>query len=245
VQELKEKMTELLPLLPVLDQYKSDTRLIVHLKEEVRNLSGSLLAIQEEMGAYDYEELQQRVWYMDGYYKGRRVLEFRTLNDFVTGQNFVQHLLPHPWAGTGHVVFNGSLYYNKYQSNIAVKYHFRSLMVDESGLWAVYTTNQNAGNIVVSRVDPQTLEVLRSWDTGYPKRSAGESFMICGTLYVTNSHLAGAKIYFAYYTNTSSYEYTDIPFHNQYSHISMLDYNPRERVLYTWNNGHQVIYNVT
>ncbi|NXV20111.1 NOE2 protein, partial [Cepphus grylle] len=325
VPELKDKMTELLPLLPVLDQYKSDTRLIVHLKEEVRNLSGRLLAIQEEMGAYDYEELQQRVlmlearlhacmqklgcgkltgvsnpitirasgsrfgswmtdtmtpsadtrvWYMDGYYKGRRVLEFRTLNDFVTGQNFVQHLLPHPWAGTGHVVFNGSLYYNKYQSNIAVKYHFRSrsvlvqrslagagynntfpyswggfsdidFMVDENGLWAVYTTNQNAGNIVVSRVDPQTLEVLRSWDTGYPKRSAGESFMICGTLYVTNSHLAGAKIYFAYYTNTSSYEYTDIPFHNQYSHISMLDYNPRERVLYTWNNGHQVIYNVT
>ncbi|NXM74167.1 NOE2 protein, partial [Serilophus lunatus] len=217
-----------------------------------------------------------RVWYMDGYYKGRRVLEFRTLNDFVTGQNFVQHLLPHPWAGTGHVVFNGSLYYNKYQSNIAVKYHFRSrsvlvqrslagagynntfpyswggfsdidFMVDENGLWVVYTTNQNAGNIVVSRLDPQSLEVLRSWDTGYPKRSAGEAFMICGTLYVTNSHLAGAKIYFSYYTNTSSYdyEYTDIPFHNQYSHISMLDYNPRERVLYTWNNGHQVLYNVT
>ncbi|NWW73938.1 NOE2 protein, partial [Climacteris rufus] len=215
-----------------------------------------------------------RVWYMDGYYKGRRVLEFRTLNDFVSGQNFVQHLLPHPWAGTGHVVFNGSLYYNKFQSNVAVRYHFRSrsvlvqrslpgagynntfpyswggfsdidFMVDENGLWAVYTSNQHAGNIVVSRVDPLTLEVLRSWDTGYPKRSAGESFMICGILYVTNSHLAGAKIYFAYYTNTSSYEYTDIPFHNQYSHISMLDYNPRERVLYTWNNGHQVIYNVT
>ncbi|XP_061470493.1 noelin-2 isoform X2 [Rhineura floridana] len=324
-QELKDKMTELMPLFPVLDQYKSDTRTIVQLKEEVRNLSGSLLQIQEEMGAYDYEELQQRVlvlearlhacmqklgcgkltgvsnpitirasgsrfgswmtdtmapssdsrvWYMDGYYKGRRVLEYRTLNDFITGQNFVQHLLPHPWAGTGHVVFNGSLYYNKYQSNIVVKYHFRSrsvvvqrslntagynntfpyswggfsdidFMVDENGLWAVYTTNQNAGNIVVSKMDPITLEILRSWDTGYPKRSAGESFIICGTLYVTNSHLAGAKIYFAYYTNTSSYEYTDIPFHNQYSHISMLDYNPRERVLYTWNNGHQVIYNVT
>ncbi|NXB91581.1 NOE2 protein, partial [Vidua chalybeata] len=303
---------ELLPLLPVLEQYKADSRLIVHLKDEVRNLSGILLAIQEEMGAYDYEELQQRVlllearlhaclqklgkkiplkivsfgsnlkknnngfrvWYMDGYYKGRRVLEFRSLTDFVSGQNFVQHLLPHPWAGTGHVVFNGSLYYNKFQSNVAVRYHFRSrsvlvqrslagagynntfpyswggfsdidFMVDESGLWAVYTTNQNAGNIVVSRLDPQTLEVLRSWDTGYPKRSAGESFMICGVLYVTNSHLAGAKIYFAYRTDTSSYEYTDIPFHNQYSHISMLDYNPRERVLYTWNNGHQVVYNVT
>lgn len=50
-----------MPLIPVLDQYKSDTRTIVQLKEEVRNLSGSLLQIQEEMGAYDYEELQQRV----------------------------------------------------------------------------------------------------------------------------------------------------------------------------------------
>ncbi|XP_062454375.1 noelin-2 isoform X3 [Rhea pennata] len=173
-QELKDKMRELLPLIPVLDQYKADTRMIVHLKEEVRNLSGSLLAIQEEMGAYDYEELQQRVlllearlhacvqklgcgkltgvsnpitirasgsrfgswmtdtmtpsadsrvWYMDGYYKGRRVLEFRTLNDFVTGQNFVQHLLPHPWAGTGHVVFNGSLYYNKRERAVGRLHH--------------------------------------------------------------------------------------------------------------------------
>ncbi|XP_026634987.1 noelin-2 isoform X1 [Chionomys nivalis] len=324
-QELKDRMTELLPLSSVLEQYKADTRTIVRLREEVRNLSGNLAAIQEEMGAYGYEDLQQRVmalearlhacaqklgcgkltgvsnpitiramgsrfgswmtdtmapsadsrvWYMDGYYKGRRVLEFRTLGDFIKGQNFIQHLLPQPWAGTGHVVYNGSLFYNKYQSNVVVKYHFRSrsvlvqrslpgagynntfpyswggfsdmdFMVDESGLWAVYTTNQNAGNIVVSRLDPHTLEVVRSWDTGYPKRSAGEAFMICGVLYVTNSHLAGAKVYFAYFTNTSSYEYTDVPFHNQYSHISMLDYNPRERALYTWNNGHQVLYNVT
>ncbi|NXF76726.1 NOE2 protein, partial [Sclerurus mexicanus] len=321
----KQKMVELLPLLPVLEQFREDSRLIVLLKDEVRNLSGNLLALQEEMGAYDYEELQQRllllearlhgclqklgcgkltgvsnpitirasgsrfgswmtdtvtpssdsrVWYMDGYSRGRRVLEFRSLADFAAGQNFVQHLLPQPWAGTGHVVFNGSLFYNKFRSDVAVKYHLgsrsvlaqRSLpgagfnntfpyswggssdidfMADESGLWAVYATNRNAGNIVLSRVDPQSLEVLRSWDTGFPKRSAGEAFIICGTLYVTNSHLAGAKIYFAYHTATSSYEYTDIPFHNQYSHISMLDYNPRERLLYTWNNGHQVLYNVT
>ena len=62
-----------------------------------------------------------QVWSMDGYYKGRRVLEYRTMGDFTKGQNFVQHLLPHPWAGTGHVVYNGSLYYNKHQSNILVR----------------------------------------------------------------------------------------------------------------------------
>ena len=125
---------------------------------------------------------------MDGYSRGRRVLEFRSLQDFASGQNFVQHLLPQPWAGTGHVVYNGSLYYNKYQSNVAVRYHLASrsvvaqrslpgagynntfpyswggfsdidLMADEGGLWAVYTSNQKAGNIVLSRLDPHTLEV--------------------------------------------------------------------------------------
>lgn len=61
-----------------------------------------------------------QVWWMDGFHKGRRVQEYRTMGDFTKGQNFVQHLLPHPWAGTGHVVYNGSLYYNKHQSNILV-----------------------------------------------------------------------------------------------------------------------------
>lgn len=54
-------MTQLLPLLPVLEQYKTDAKMILRLREEVRNLSLVLMAIQEEMGAYDYEELRQRV----------------------------------------------------------------------------------------------------------------------------------------------------------------------------------------
>lgn len=60
-QELKDKVNQLLPLLPVLEQYKADAKMILRLREEVRNLSLVLMAIQEEMGAYDYEELRQRV----------------------------------------------------------------------------------------------------------------------------------------------------------------------------------------
>uniref|UniRef100_A0A672KBF3 Noelin domain-containing protein n=1 Tax=Sinocyclocheilus grahami TaxID=75366 RepID=A0A672KBF3_SINGR len=60
-QELKGKMNELQPLIPVLEQYKTDATLISQFKEEIRNLSLVLTAIQEEIGAYDYEELQQRV----------------------------------------------------------------------------------------------------------------------------------------------------------------------------------------
>ncbi|XP_042573452.1 noelin-2b isoform X1 [Cyprinus carpio] len=220
------------------------------------------------------DSIDNRVWVMDGYFKGRRLVEYQSLGDFATGQNFIVHHLPHLWAGTGHVVYNGSLYYNKHHSNVLVRYDLASggvlqqrplaqagfnntfpyswggssdidLMADETGLWAVYSSIGCGGNMLLSQLHPDSLEVLRSWDTGFPKRSAGEAFLICGSLYVTNSHLAGAKVHFTFHTASASYEYTDIAFHNQYSHISMLDYNPRVRALYTWNNGHQVLYDIT
>ncbi|XP_026887165.2 noelin-3 [Electrophorus electricus] len=324
-QELKGKIDELQPLMPVLEQYKTDAKLISQFQEEIRQLSMVLMGIQEEMGAYDYEELQQRVislegrlrncmsrltcgklmkitgpntiktsgtrfgawmtdpqastknnkvWYMDSYTNNKIVREYKSMSDFIAGVESRTYSLPFHWAGTNHVVYNGSLYYNKYQSNIVVRYSFESgrvvtqralesagfhnvypytwggfsdidLMADELGLWAVYATNQNAGNIVISQLEPHTLQVLASWNTEYSKRNAGESFMICGTLYITNSHLTGAKVYYSYSTKTSTYEYTDIPIHNQYFHMSMLDYNARDRALYGWNNGHQVLFNVT
>lgn len=64
-QEIKDKMDELKPLIPVLEQYKMDAALISQFKEEIRNLSAVLTGIQEELGAYDYDELYQRVLRLD------------------------------------------------------------------------------------------------------------------------------------------------------------------------------------
>ncbi|KAK6306696.1 hypothetical protein J4Q44_G00236210 [Coregonus suidteri] len=322
---IKAKMEELRPLIPVLEEYKADAKLVLQFKEEIQNLTSVLNELQEEIGAYDYEELQNRVsnleerlracmqklacgkltgisdpitiktsgsrfgswmtdplapeddtrvWYMDGYHNNRFVREYMSIYDFMNSDNFTSHRLPHPWSGTGQVVYNGSIYFNKFQSHTIIKFDFKTsvisksrqldyagynnmyhyswgghsdidLMVDEGGLWAVYATNQNAGNIVISKLNPSTLQIIKSWTTNHPKRSAGEAFMICGTLYVTNGYSGGTKVYYAFSTNSSTYEYIDIPFQNKYSHISMLDYNPKDRALYAWNNGHQVLYNVT
>uniref|UniRef100_A0A667YZD9 Olfactomedin 1 n=1 Tax=Myripristis murdjan TaxID=586833 RepID=A0A667YZD9_9TELE len=316
---------ELRPLIPVLEAYKADARLVAQFKEEAANVSALLSALQEQLGGFDYQELHSRVssleerlracmqklacgkltgisepvtiktsgsrfgswmtdplappgdnrvWYMDGYHNNRFVREYQSMYDFMTSDNFTSHRLPHPWSGTGQVVYNGSIYFNKFQSHTIIKFDFSSslisrsrqldfagynnmyhyswgghsdidLMVDEGGLWAVYATNQNAGNIVISQLNPNTLQIIRSWTTNHPKRSAGEAFMICGTLYVTNGYSGGTKVYYAFSTNSSTYEYIDIPLTNKYSHLSMLDYNPRDRALYAWNNGHQVLYNVT
>ncbi|XP_062867402.1 olfactomedin 1b isoform X2 [Trichomycterus rosablanca] len=325
LQAIKEKMAEIRPLIPLLEEYKADAQLVLQFKQEVQNVTASLALLQQVMGAYDYDELHSRVtsleerlracmqklacgkltdisdpvtvkksgsrfgswmtdplapegdtrvWYMDGYHNNRFVREYRSMADFMTSDNFTSYRLPHPWSGTGQVVYNGSIYFNKFQSPVIIKfdlktstisktqkldsagfsntYHYAwgghsdiDLMVDESGLWAVYATNQNAGNIVITKLNPITLQTINTWTTNHPKRSAGETFMICGTLYVTNGYSGGTKVYYAYHTNSSAYEYIDISLQNNYLHISMLDYNPRDRALYAWNNGHQVLYNVT
>lgn len=54
-------MDELRPLIPVLEEYKADAKLVLQFKEEVQNLTSVLNELQEEIGAYDYEELQSRV----------------------------------------------------------------------------------------------------------------------------------------------------------------------------------------
>lgn len=54
-------MEELRPLIPVLEEYKADAKLVLQFKEEVQNLTSVLNELQEEIGAYDYEELQNRV----------------------------------------------------------------------------------------------------------------------------------------------------------------------------------------
>lgn len=54
-------MSQLRPLLSVMEQYRLDLQTLATLRLELLNLSIILTAIQEEIGAYDYEELQQRV----------------------------------------------------------------------------------------------------------------------------------------------------------------------------------------
>lgn len=54
-------MEELRPLIPVLEEYKADAKLVLQFKEEIQNLTSVLNELQEEIGTYDYEELQNRV----------------------------------------------------------------------------------------------------------------------------------------------------------------------------------------
>ncbi|KAJ8367077.1 hypothetical protein AAFF_G00331320 [Aldrovandia affinis] len=201
-QELKDKVTQLLPLLPVLEQYKSDALMLGRLKEEMQNLSLVLLAIQEEMGAYDYEELRQRVL----------LLETRL-------HSCMQKLGCGKLTGVSNPITiraSGSRF----------------------GSWMTDTMIPSSDNRpLLLEVPPSLVRPVIGWSSAaaaggpaltgpaYEEEDANEGAGPHTHSAPERKGVPGAKIYFAYYTNSSSYEYTDIPFHNQYSHISMLDYN--------------------
>ena len=56
--------------------------------------------------------------------------------------------------------------------------------IDEEGLWVIYSTVENTLDIVVSKIDPNTLDVLATFKTNWRKKWAGNAFMACGVLYV-------------------------------------------------------------
>ncbi|XP_007550636.1 myocilin [Poecilia formosa] len=183
-------------------------------------------------------------------------------------------LLPDPLESTGATMYRGSLYYQRRLSRTLIRYDLVSenvaarrelphagfhgqfpyswggytdidLSVDEKGLWAVYSTSKAQGAIVISKLDPHSLEVKRSWETSIRKASVANSFMICGKLYTVASYAArDTTINHVYDTATGQLKAVSIPFKNKYGYNSMIDYSLAQRKLFAWDNFHLVSYDL-
>uniref|UniRef100_A0AC11EEN1 Myocilin n=1 Tax=Ovis aries TaxID=9940 RepID=A0AC11EEN1_SHEEP len=119
------------------------------------------------------------------------------------------------------------------------------LAVDEIGLWVIYSTEAAKGAIVLSKLNPETLELEQTWETNIRKQSVANAFIICGTLYTVSSYSSpDATVNFAYDTGTGSSKALTVPFKNRYKYSSMIDYNPLERKLFAWDNFNMVSYDI-
>uniref|UniRef100_A0ACB8F3P8 Adhesion G protein-coupled receptor L2 n=1 Tax=Sphaerodactylus townsendi TaxID=933632 RepID=A0ACB8F3P8_9SAUR len=149
-------------------------------------------------------------------YRTDTLIEYASLEDFQNGRQQTTYKLPNRVDGTGFVVYDGAVFFNKERTRNIVKFDLRTriksgeaiinyanyhdtspyrwggktdidLAVDENGLWVIYATEQNNGMIVISQLNPYTLRFEATWETTYDKRAASNAFMICGVLYVVRS----------------------------------------------------------
>ncbi|XP_038073533.1 collagen alpha-1(I) chain-like [Patiria miniata] len=126
-------------------------------------------------------------------------------------------------------------------------YTYLDLAVDDNGLWVIYKTAENHQNLVVSQLDPENLSVIKTVVSNHPQSSAGDAFIICGRLYTTKSSKNfHSTVDFAVNLFTGEVlPDVDISYQNGHMKMTMMSYNPRKRLIYAWDKGYMVTYNVT
>ncbi|XP_013387752.1 olfactomedin-like protein 2A [Lingula anatina] len=124
---------------------------------------------------------------------------------------------------------------------------------DEHGLWVVYANTSN--NIVVSRLDPETLDIS---DTrvisDHAKTNTAETFIIDGVLFAINSSPTNyvSYVYDLFRGSGKTLTSTDLPLASgslsadtTWDSFTMVDYNPRDGKLYVYSEGKAIRYDVT
>ncbi|XP_073449766.1 adhesion G protein-coupled receptor L2 isoform X10 [Aquarana catesbeiana] len=174
---------------------------------------------EQKAGAWCKDPLQaaDKIYFMPWIpYRTDTLMEFASLQDFQNFRQTTTYKLPNRVDGTGFVVYDGAVFFNKERTRNIVKFDLRTriksgeaiinyanyhdtspyrwggktdidLAVDENGLWVIYATEQNNGMIVISQLNPYTLRFEATFETSYDKRAASNAFMICGVLYVVRS----------------------------------------------------------
>ncbi|XP_053362315.1 olfactomedin-4-like [Clarias gariepinus] len=127
----------------------------------------------------------------------------------------------------------------------AYTYTDLDLATDESGVWVIYTTTENFGNVVLSEVTQGVPPSLgRTWQTSLHKRAATNTFMICGVLYATRFvDKDKEEIFYSFDTVTKEERYDlKIQIKKTQTNIQYLNYNPRDRLLYAFSDAYMVTY---
>ena len=119
---------------------------------------------------------------------------------------------------------------------------------DETGLWVLYATVGNHGNLVVSRLvwdsDADTLNVTQTWETRLFKRAVSNAFMVCGVLYATRYvDEYREEVFYAFDTASGKEDNSlALPLEKVAAGMASLSYNPTDKQIYMYNDGYLLAY---
>ena len=152
------------------------------------------------------------------------------------------HRVTLPGTGVG---FNNKFPYCYYEcrANSDV-----DIEADETGLWAIYATVGNHGNLVVSRLvwDSELLKlnISQTWETRLFKKAVTNAFMVCGVLYATRYvDEYHEEVFYAFDTATGREDNSlALTLEKVAKGMASLSYNPTNRRLYMYNDGYLLAY---
>lgn len=220
-----------------------------------------------------------QIWVTYGYSDINEIYQYKSIDMLKYDADKETFRLPFFCEGTGHVVYKNALFCQKAMSNKIVKYNLLQkkwekelslehagfhnkypyqsgkftdvdFAVDEKGLWVIHATSYSNGNIVIVKLNDETLEITETWVTNIPKTKVGNAFMICGIMYATDSY-ENIPTFIKYSFNTNNggskvLSPDQIIFPNtiddKFAKNYMLDYNPINKKLYAWNHGRIEVY---
>lgn len=148
------------------------------------------------------------------------------------------------------------------------EYNLVDFNVDDNGLWVIYST-MNSNHTIVSMLNPMTLEAIYSLNISINHHKVivtvepvtgkinyflffvfclcqvGEMFIVCGVLYAIDSTTErNTKIRLALDLYTMKLLDVTLSFTNPFRKTTTVGYNHRNKELYTWDKGNQLIYPV-
>jgi len=121
------------------------------------------------------------------------------------------------------------------------------LATDESGVWVIYTTSQDFGNLVVSKVEEGgALRLGRTWRSSVYKQGVTNAFVACGVLYATRRvDKRVEEVFYSLDTATGEERFNVGVFINKLSpNIQSLNYSPVDQMLHAYCDSFLVSYKV-
>ncbi|XP_058864846.1 olfactomedin-like protein 2A [Acipenser ruthenus] len=128
-----------------------------------------------------------------------------------------------------------------------------TLGADEGGLWVAYPSLLE-GELMLRKLDSEELLPRRgeggekaAWSTGLGRQRYGLCFLVCGVLYVLERGAESEGVVFhAFDSHTGSHTSPALPFPARPATtlLTQLSYNPRDRLLYGWDDGALLTYSL-
>lgn len=207
----------------------------------------------------------ERIWVAE-HFSGRVVKEYKSIAYFQNNSSEIVDVRKF-YQGCGHTVHNGSFYYHIAGTSSIARFHFQSkrlhtltidnalyhnlayllqnsktyfkLAADENGLWLIFASSVDE-NIMVAQLDQKTFSITSYINTTYPRTKAGNAFIACGVLYVTDTK--DTRVTFAFDLLKGKPVNVTFDLRSPGGVLAMLSYSPKDRHLYVWDHGYVRLY---